>query len=212
MAQASRLVFEWDAEKSERCRRERGFGFDYITPAFEIPTAGSKPIFGRTTGKLASGCLAASRRAYMRSCMRYAAGTCGLFPCEKQIYGNSGAMGRLVRARLEADGTVSVRQGSRWERVVSTADVSRIDATTEEDIARQQAEDDAEAARNSAAWARRVRRRTGLSQAEFGPRIGVSTLTVRQWEREGVSPGPTGTLLRRIERAPEAARAVPAAK
>jgi putative transcriptional regulator len=113
---------------------------------------------------------------------------------------------------LEADGAVSIKQGRRWEAVVPTADLSRVDATTEEDIARQQAEDDAEAARDSAAWAGRVRRRTGLSQAEFARRIGISTVTVRQWERDGVPYGMAGTLLRLIDRAPEAARAVLAAK
>ena len=120
-------------------------------------------------------------------------------------------MARLVRARLEADGTVLIKRGRARERAVLAADLARIDATGDEEIAAQQAEDETGAARDSANWARRVRRRTGLSQAEFARRIGVTTTTVRDWERQGVPHGPVGTLLRLIDRAPEVAMAVLAA-
>lgn len=120
-------------------------------------------------------------------------------------------MGRLVRARMDGNGSVSVKRRGRWGRVTPTADLARIDATTDEEIAVQEAEDEAEAARDSAAWARRVRRRTGLSQTEFARRIGTSALTVRQWERDGVPHGPVGTLLRLIDRAPDVAMAILAA-
>jgi putative transcriptional regulator len=116
-----------------------------------------------------------------------------------------------VRARLEPDGSVSIRQNGRWEPAISRADWARVDATTEVEIAVQIAEDDAEAARGAAAWAKRVRRRTGLSQGEFAARIGVPTATVRSWERQGAPLGAAGTLLRLIERAPEVAMAVLAA-
>jgi uncharacterized protein len=39
VTRGSRLVFEWDAEKSERCLRERGFGFEHVIPAFNDPEA-----------------------------------------------------------------------------------------------------------------------------------------------------------------------------
>ena len=117
-----------------------------------------------------------------------------------------------VRARLDPDGTVLIRTVSGWERVEPRSDWSRVDATTEAEIAAQIAEDDAEAAKDAAAWARRVRRRIGLSQSEFARRIGVPTTLVRQWERGDATPeGTARTLLRLIDRAPEMALAVLAA-
>ena len=52
-------------------------------------------------------------------------------------------------------------------------DIDRVDATTEEEIARQKAADEAEAMLDAAKYARRVRRRLGLTQAEFSLNIGV---------------------------------------
>ena len=76
---------------------------------------------------------------------------------------------------------------------------SRVDATTEEEIAAQIAEDDAEAMRDAAAYARRVRRRVGLSQTAFAKRIGVPVHTVRNWEQGKRLPrGPARTLVRII--------------
>lgn len=37
----------------------------------------------------------------------------------------------------------------------------------------------------AAAWIRALRKRTGLSQGEFGRRLGVSLFTVYRWERVG---------------------------
>jgi putative transcriptional regulator len=117
-----------------------------------------------------------------------------------------------VKARLESDGTVSIRQPEGWQRVTPRADWSRVDATTEAEIAAQVAEDDAEAAKDAAAWARRVRRRVGLSQVEFARCIGVQAATVRDWEAGRAAPmGTARTLLRLIDRIPEAALAVLAA-
>jgi putative transcriptional regulator len=117
-----------------------------------------------------------------------------------------------VKARLEADGTVAIRRAGAWQVVPPRADLARIDATTEAEIAAQIAQDDAEAAADAAAWARRVRRRIGLSQAEFARRIGVPATTVRSWERGDASPqGTARVLLRLIDRAPETALAVLAA-
>ena len=82
-------------------------------------------------------------------------------------------------------------------------------ATTEAEIARHAAEDNALATRDAATYARRVRRRTGLTQAAFAARIGVTLDTVRNWEQGKRSPrGPARALLRVIERAPAAAFAV----
>ncbi len=46
-------------------------------------------------------------------------------------------------------------------------DTARVDATTQEDIDLQEAADEAESMQDAAKFARKVRRRLGLSQAEF---------------------------------------------
>ena len=117
-----------------------------------------------------------------------------------------------VQARIEADGTVRTRRRVGWQRALSHADWARIDATTEAELARQAEADDTEAAREAAAWVRRVRRRTGLSRVEFARRIGVSLATVRDWEQGNHLPeGAARALLRIIDRLPKAALAALAA-
>ena len=67
-------------------------------------------------------------------------------------------------------------------------DLDVLDATTEDDIARQEREDDIEAMRDMGRFARRVRRRLGLTQVEFAKRIDVSLETIRNWEQENGDP------------------------
>ncbi len=113
----------------------------------------------------------------------------------------------MTKARLKNDGTVVeiLRDGSE-RPLAAQADWSKIDATTEEEIAAQIAEDDAEAMRDAAAYARRVRRKVGLSQVAFARRVGVPVDTVRNWEQGRRAPqGPARALLRIIDRAPETA-------
>jgi len=99
-----------------------------------------------------------------------------------------------------------------WERIEPRADWERVDAATEAEISRQIAEDEAEAIKAMAAWARRVRRRVALSQIDFARRIGVSVATVQGWERGTRAPdGPARALLRVIDLMPEAALAALAA-
>lgn len=113
----------------------------------------------------------------------------------------------VTRARLKDDGTVVRILADGSEQVLEPqVDWTRIDATTEAEIAGQIAEDEAEAMRDAAAYARRVRRRVGLSQVAFANRIGVPVDTVRNWEQGKRAPqGPARALLRVIDRAPEAA-------
>jgi putative transcriptional regulator len=60
-----------------------------------------------------------------------------------------------------------------------------------------------------AAYARGIRARTRLTQAEFASRIGVPIETVRNWEQGKRSPrGPARALLKLIEKAPQVAFAV----
>ncbi len=85
---------------------------------------------------------------------------------------------------------------------------ARVDATTEADLARQAADDEAQAMQDAARFARRVRKRLGFSQAEFAERIDVSLDTIRNWEQGKRSPtGAAKALLKVLEKAPEAALA-----
>ncbi len=85
---------------------------------------------------------------------------------------------------------------------------ARVDATTEDDIARQAAADEAEAMQDAAKFARRVRKRLGLSQAEFSERIDVPLETIRNWEQGKRCPtGAAKSLLKVLDKAPEAALA-----
>ena len=88
-------------------------------------------------------------------------------------------------------------------------DARRVDATTQAGINSQQAQDEAEALKDAASYAKGVRKRLGLSQAEFSACIGVPLDTIRNWEQG--KRGPTGAaraLLRVLDKIPEAALAV----
>ena len=87
-------------------------------------------------------------------------------------------------------------------------DTARVDATTQDDIAKQEAADEAESMQDAAKFARKVRRRLGLSQAEFSMRINVSLDTIRNWEQGKRCPtGAAKALLKILDKAPEAAMA-----
>ncbi len=84
----------------------------------------------------------------------------------------------------------------------------KVDATTDSDIAAHKAAGDADASRDAAKFARRVRRRLGFSQTEFADRIGVSLDTIRNWEQGKRSPtGAATALLKVLDKAPEVALA-----
>ena len=87
-------------------------------------------------------------------------------------------------------------------------DPAGVEATTEKDLARQAAEDEDDAMRDAARYARQVRRRLGLSQVEFSARIHVPLETIRNWEQGKRSPtGAAKALLKVLDQAPEAALA-----
>lgn len=113
----------------------------------------------------------------------------------------------MTKARLQNDGTVvEIHRDGSERPMAPRVDWSRVDATTEEEIAAQIVQDDAEAMHDAAAYARRVRRKVGLSQVVFARRIGVPVDTVRNWEQGRRAPqGPARALLRIIDRAPEVA-------
>lgn len=106
----------------------------------------------------------------------------------------------VVRMRIDPNDPASWSAGR--------VDIAKIEATTEADIERQMAEDDAEARQDAAKFARRVRNRLGLSQTEFASRIRVSLDTVRNWEQGKRQPtGAAQALLIVLNKAPEAALA-----
>ena len=113
----------------------------------------------------------------------------------------------MTKARIKKDGSVvEVLQDGSERSLSPRIDLGRIDATTEDEIEAQAAQDDEEAKRDAAAYARRVRQRTGLSQAMFAKRIGVPVDSVRNWEQGKRFPrGPARALLRVIDRAPDTA-------
>ncbi|MEX1168257.1 MAG: helix-turn-helix domain-containing protein [Hydrogenophaga sp.] len=107
---------------------------------------------------------------------------------------------KTVRLKIEP----TIRTGKPAGRI----DATRLDATTEADIAAQTAQDDAQAMQDAGQFARRVRRRLGLSQAQFASRIDVSLETIRNWEQGKRSPtGAAKALLKVLDKAPEAALA-----
>lgn len=107
---------------------------------------------------------------------------------------------KTVRMKIEPAASPRQRPGR--------IDTARVDATTEQHIADQIAQDDAAAMQDAAKFARRVRRRLGFSQAEFATRIDVSLETIRNWEQGKRCPtGAAKALLKVLDKAPEAALA-----
>lgn len=85
-------------------------------------------------------------------------------------------------------------------------DPARVDATTDADIAAHAAQDDAAAREDAARYVRRVRKRLGLSQADFSARINVPLETVRNWEQGTRQPtGAARALFKIMDKAPELA-------
>lgn len=85
-------------------------------------------------------------------------------------------------------------------------DYRKVDATTEQDIATHMQQDEAEAIRDAASFARNVRVRLGMSQTELSNHIHVSTETIRNWEQGKRTPtGPAKALLKILYKQPKAA-------
>jgi putative transcriptional regulator len=108
----------------------------------------------------------------------------------------------MMRVRLKADGRVVEILPDGSERAMAGDLVPAVaDAPPLGLIAAAEKDD--------AAYAKGVRARTKLTQAQFAARIGVPIETVRNWEQGKRSPrGPARALLRLIERAPDMAFAV----
>ena len=115
----------------------------------------------------------------------------------------------MMRVRLKADGRIVEILPDGREQALST----RLEAILAQAAPRDPATDSqtatAATGASDAAYARGVRARTKLTQAEFAARIGVPVETVRNWEQGKRSPrGPARALLKVLDRAPDVAFAV----
>ena len=91
---------------------------------------------------------------------------------------------------------------------LAATDWSKVDAMTDENIARQIASNP-DAAPNMAPEVdvRAIRRAAGMTQAEFAAAYEFSVRTLQEWERGAKKPsGPARTLLRAIKADPEGLR------
>jgi putative transcriptional regulator len=112
----------------------------------------------------------------------------------------------MMRVRLKADGRIVEILPDGREQALST----RLEAILAQAAAHPATDGQAATpAPSDAAYARGVRARTKLTQAEFAARIGVPVETVRNWEQGKRSPrGPARALLKVIDKAPDVAFAV----
>ncbi len=103
---------------------------------------------------------------------------------------------------------MTITQEDLASRSIGRINAALVDATTEADLVRQMAADEADAMQDAGRFVRRVRHRLGLSQAEFSARIDVSLETIRNWEQGKRSPtGAAKSLLKILDGAPKAALA-----
>jgi putative transcriptional regulator len=111
----------------------------------------------------------------------------------------------MLRVRLKADGRVVEIRPDGSERAFANG----FDWAIAQAALSGGATMTANGRRLAAIYARSVRARTKLTQAEFAARIGVPIETVRNWEQGKRSPrGPARALLRLIDKAPDVAFAV----
>jgi putative transcriptional regulator len=102
-------------------------------------------------------------------------------------------MTAMMRVRLKADGRIVEILPDGSERPLPTSPGAMGPADHDSD----------------AVYAKGVRARTKLTQAEFAARIDVPLETVRNWEQGKRSPrGPARALLKVIDKAPQVAFAV----
>ena len=116
------MAVEYDEEKSQKTFRERAIGFDYVSRIFEsdyIEKKDRRRDYGE--GRL----VAIAKRTYSSSCTLGAMGA-GKLSQAGALTGESGMPAKRPMPGIKPEGKVD------WERV---------EATTDEDIARQIAED-----------------------------------------------------------------------
>ena len=116
----------------------------------------------------------------------------------------------MMRVRLKADGRiVEILPDGREQALSMRLEAILAQAAPHPATDGQAATATAASGPSDAAYARGVRARTKLTQAEFAARIGVPVETVRNWEQGKRSPrGPARALLKVIDKVPDVAFAV----
>ena len=105
---------------------------------------------------------------------------------------------KTVRVKIDLNRASTMPRGRVDER--------RLDATTEQEIVMHQKADGVDALLDVAKFAKRVRKRLGLTQLEFSHRIDVSLDTIRNWEQGKRCPtGAAKALLKVLDKSPESA-------
>jgi putative transcriptional regulator len=111
-------------------------------------------------------------------------------------------MNAMMRVRLKADGRIVEILADGTERAIAGAATTGPSAL---DVANPRTGGQG----RDAVYAKGIRARAKLTQAEFAARIGVPIETVRNWEQGKRSPrGPARALLKMIDQAPQVAFAV----
>jgi putative transcriptional regulator len=109
-------------------------------------------------------------------------------------------MNAIMRVRLKADGRIVEILADGTERAIAGAATAGAGGVINPR---------AGGLGHDAVYAKGIRARAKLTQAEFAARIGVPIETVRNWEQGKRSPrGPARALLKVIDQAPQVAFAV----
>jgi putative transcriptional regulator len=118
-------------------------------------------------------------------------------------------MNAMMRVRLKADGRIVEILADGTERALVRAAASATIASANLAGATDGANPRIGGQGRDAVYAKGIRARAKLTQAEFAARIGVPIETVRNWEQGKRSPrGPARALLKVIDQAPQVAFAV----
>ena len=111
----------------------------------------------------------------------------------------------MMRVRLKADGRIVEILADGTERAIAGAAVAGATIAGATDVTSPRTGGQG----RDAVYAKGIRARAKLTQAEFAARIGVPIETVRNWEQGKRSPrGPARALLKMIDQAPQVAFAV----
>lgn len=195
------INFEWDHDKSDKCFTERGFDFAYIVRGFIDPNRIIQKDTRREYGEDRYQLLGIADQRLFVVVYTLRGATFRIISARKaNRRGGSNYIMKTIKITIDPDILSSLPEGR--------VDFKRLDATTEDNIAAHKRQDETDALFDAAKFARRVRKRPGLSQAEFSRRIDVSLDTIRNWEQGKRQPtGAAKTLLKILDKAPEAALA-----
>jgi putative transcriptional regulator len=119
-------------------------------------------------------------------------------------------MNAIMRVRLKADGRIVEILADGTERAMASAAASGAAGAAASFVGAGGASGAPVGGQGrDAVYAKGIRARAKLTQAEFAARIGVPIETVRNWEQGKRSPrGPARALLKVIDQAPQVAFAV----